>query len=239
MNKAKTIAVICARGGSKGLPGKNLKHLRGETLLGRAVRHALAATLVDDVIVSTDDESIAVEARRCGAIVPFIRPTSLAGDLTTTEETLQHALLETEERLNTKYDICVFLTATDIFRSLAWIDQAVDTLITRPELESVFVGYKTHKNFWEQSPDGSWQRVCPWMSTYASRQVRRFIVREDTGLACASRAFLWREGRRIGDHVDIIVQSDEATSIDIHHQEDLELAEYVLKLREEAPIQGK
>ena len=166
MSKFKTLAVICARGGSKGLPGKNLKILNGETLLGRAIRHALAADLVDDVVVSTDDKSIAEEARKCGALVPFIRPQELAGDLSTTEETLQHALLETESKLECRYDICVFLTATDIFRDESWIDQAIDTLIKCPELESVFVGYKTHKNFWEKHlmDDGKefahgWQNV--------------------------------------------------------------------------------
>ena len=126
-----------------------------------------------------------------------------------------------------------FLTATDIFRKTHWIKNAVDILKESPELESVFVGYKTHKNFWEKQEDGSWQRLKPWMSKYASRQIRRFVVREDTGLACASRARLWREGRRIGDKVKIIVNEDDFTSIDIHHQEDLELAEAAIRIRNE------
>ena len=125
----------------------------------------------------------------------------------------------------------VNLTATDIFREPAWIREAVETLRSRPELESVFSGHKTHKNFWERQEDGTWLRVRPWMAVYSSRQVRRPVVREDTGLACASRARLWREGRRIGDRVEIIVNDDAFTGIDIHEDEDLQLAEAALRIR--------
>ena len=69
------------------------------------------------------------------------------------------------------------------------------------------------------------------MSHYSNRQVRRSIVREDTGIACASRAYLWREGRRIGDNVHIIVNNDDFTSIDIHTQQDLDLASAGLSIR--------
>ena len=229
----KTIAVICARGGSKGLKKKNLRLLNGEPLIGRVIRHAQESKCIDNIIVTTDDEDIANVAREFGAEVPFVRPKEISGDLTTTEETLQHALLTYEKLVGTKFEIAVFLTATDIFRKTHWIKNAVDTLKESPELESVFVGYKTHKNFWEKQEDGSWQRLKPWMSNYASRQIRRFVVREDTGLACASRARLWREGKRIGDKVKIIVNEDDFTSIDIHHQEDLELAEAAIKIRNE------
>ena len=69
------------------------------------------------------------------------------------------------------------------------------------------------------------------MASYSSRQIRRSIVREDTGLVCASRAWLWREGRRVGDKVQIIVNDDDFTGIDIHAQEDLDLAEAAIKIR--------
>ena len=62
-------------------------------------------------------------------------------------------------------------------------DQSIQILQDNPDLESVFVGYKTHKNYWERQ---RWylERLREWMSIYSSRQVRRSIVREDTGLAC-------------------------------------------------------
>jgi CMP-N-acetylneuraminic acid synthetase len=225
------ICIICARGGSKGLPRKNVRLLDGEPLIARPVRHALESGAVDTVLVTTDDEEIARAARDAGAIVPFVRPVELAQDLTTTEATLKHALLTYEEMVGRQFGIAVFLTATDIFRDPSWIRQAVQALRARPELESVFSGHKTHKNFWEQQEDGSWARLRSWMAVYSSRQVRRAVVREDTGMACASRAWLWREGRRIGDKVDIIVNDDDFTSIDIHREEDLLLAQAALRIR--------
>lgn len=231
VSSEKVIAVIPARGGSKGLYKKNLKLLDGHPLVGRVIKHAQDSKCIDHLIVSTDDNEIASVAKSYGAIVPFIRPQKLAEDLTTTEDTLQHAILEYEKLSGIKFDIAVFLTPTDIFRKPEWITQAVSKLRFNPDLESVFVGHETHKNFWEKQEDGTWERVKPWMASYSSRQVRRAIVREDTGLACASRAYLWREGRRIGDKIDIVVNDDDFTSIDIHHEEDLMLAQAAIDIR--------
>ena len=226
-----TICIICARGGSKGLPRKNVLSFNGEPLIARPIRHAHSSGVIGTVLVTTDDREIADAAQAAGAIVPFLRPPELAQDLTTTEETLKHALLTYEQMVKKKFEIAVFLTATDIFRDPKWIHQAVQTLRHNPNLESVFSGHRTHKNFWEQREDGSWVRLRPWMANYSSRQIRRSIIREDTGLACASRAWLWRDGRRIGDKVNIIVNDDEFTGIDIHQEEDLMLAELALNLR--------
>lgn len=227
----KVLCVICARGGSKGLARKNLRTLDDETLVARAVRHARESGVAGTILVSTDDKEIAHAAEQAGAQVPFLRPAELADDLSTTEETIQHALLAFEESSGQKFDICVFLTATDIFRSPSWITEAVRTLKENPQTESVFMGWRTHKNFWERQEDGTWLRLRSWMAVYSSRQVRKFVVREDTGLACASRAWLWRDGRRIGDRVEILVHDDDFTSIDIHSEEDLQLAQAALNLR--------
>ncbi|MEY2740063.1 MAG: cytidylyltransferase domain-containing protein [Ilumatobacteraceae bacterium] len=228
---ARTLAVVLARGGSKGLPDKNLRLLAGEPLVARPIRHALESGVVDDVVLSTDSERIAEAGRAAGAQVPFVRPAELAGDLATTESGLRHALLEYERLSGRAFDVCVFLSPADVFRRPEWIREAVTLLRSRPELESVFAGHATHKNFWERREDGSWERVRDWMAVYSSRQVRRPVVREDTGLACASRASLWREGRRIGDRVEIIVNDDAFTAIDIHDEEDLRLAEAALRIR--------
>ena len=225
------ICVICARGGSKGLPRKNLKLLDNEPLIVRAIRHARESGVVDVVLVSTDDEQIAKVSETAGAVVPFLRPADLSGDLATTEQTIQHALLTYESSVKRQFDIAVFITPTDIFRNVDWIREAVYRLILRPDLESVFSGYTTHKNFWEQQKDGSWVRLREWMAVYSSRQIRRSIIREDTGLACASRAWLWRMGRRIGDKVDVILNTDSFSAIDIHLDEDLKLAQAALNIR--------
>ena len=224
------ICIIPARGGSKGLPKKNTLLLDGEPLVARPIRQAIESGVIGTVLVTTDDNEIARISESAGAIVPFIRPPELSQDLTSTEDTLKHALLEYEREIKKKFEIAVFLTATDIFRKVQWIKDAVLMLKENPKLESVFSGHATHKNYWNQQDDGSWKRLKPWMATYTSRQIKKPIIREDTGIACASRAWLWREGRRIGDVVDIIVNDDDFTSIDIHQMRDLMLAEKALEI---------
>lgn len=93
------LSLIPARGGSKGLPGKNLRPCHGVPLIIHSIRQSLACPLVDRTIVSTDDETIAELARKQGAEVPFIRPAELARDESTTESVMAHALeyLEREE----------------------------------------------------------------------------------------------------------------------------------------------
>lgn len=85
-------AFVFARGGSKGLPGKNLRLLGGKSLLAHAVETALAVDRIDRVVVSTDDEAIAAEARNVGAEVPFMRPDDLAGDASPEWLAWRHAL---------------------------------------------------------------------------------------------------------------------------------------------------
>tara|TARA_B100001123_G_C15296338_1_gene1019352 strand:- start:1500 stop:2210 length:711 start_codon:yes stop_codon:yes gene_type:complete len=223
------ICVIPARGGSKGLLKKNILELGGEPLIVRPIKHAKNSGVINTIIVTTDDENIAKIARENGAIVPFLRPKELSGDLSTTEETLKHAILTYEKIINKKFNIAVFLTATDVFRNYNWISKAVNILKQNPKIESVFAGYKTHKNYWEKDSKGEWKRLRDWMAIYKSRQVRKFTVREDTGLSCASRANLWREGRRIGDKVEIIIHKNDFSFVDIHSEKDLKLANLIIK----------
>jgi len=228
--KEDIICVIPARGGSKGLLRKNVKLIGSEPLIARPVRQAIESGVIGTVLVTTDDEEIAKIAKDAGATI-LIRPSDLAKDLTTTEDTLKHALVTHESEIGKQFELAVFLTATDIFRNPEWIKEGVEKMKNNSKLESVFSGYSTHKNFWERQEDGSWKRVKDWMADYSSRQIRRHIVREDTGLMCISRAWLWRRGKRIGDSVDIIENSDSFTSIDIHYEEDLILANSAIKIR--------
>ena len=224
----KVIAIIPARGGSKGLPGKNLADFHGKPLISWPIIAALKSKVIDEVVVTTDSPQIADAALIAGATVPFLRSSTLSGDLATTEETLRDALEKAEYFFNTTFDICVFLTCTDIFRRLEWIREAVNQLRENQELDSVFVGNATHKNYWKRNPTGGYTRILDSMKDYSSRQIREVIIREDTGLACASRAHFWRNGKRIGDNVAIIENQFSETSIDIHEPLDLFIAQKTL-----------
>jgi CMP-N-acetylneuraminic acid synthetase len=226
----KVLCVIPARGGSKGLPNKNLLEIGGVPLIAHPIKYALKSKLITKLIVSTDSPEIAKVAEKFGAEIPFLRPTEIASDLATTESVLTHAISTIEATSNDYFDFCVFLTSTSIFRPDGLIDLGINTLMQNPSLDSFFSGFETTKNYWQKGTSG-WTRLLPWMRTYSSRQVRESIVREDTGIACVSRAQIWRDGRRIGDKVHIEMNRDELSSLDIHTLEDFKLVEFALELR--------
>jgi CMP-N-acetylneuraminic acid synthetase len=220
------LAIIPARGGSKGLPRKNVRALAGRPLIAYSIEAACRSRLVTRVLVSTDDEEIAAAARASGADVPFIRPAELSQDLTPTEPVLQHALAHVEEREKQPVDIVVFLQPTDVFRRGGIVDRCIQRLIDDPALDSCFAGYPTHKNFWRRK-DGKWVRLAPDIA-YGPRQEREHLYREHTGIACATRAALVRAGRRVGDNIDIVPYADDTVFIDIESEFTLWLAEKVI-----------
>jgi CMP-N-acetylneuraminic acid synthetase len=128
------VAIIPARGGSRGLPGKHLLLLAGEPMIAHTVRAALAARRVDRVLVSTDDEAIARAARRAGAEVPFLRPAELAADDTPTLPVIRHAV-EWLEAAGERVEVVVTLQPTSPLRDAAEID-AVLTLLERTGADS-------------------------------------------------------------------------------------------------------
>lgn len=225
----KTLAVIIARAGSKGLPGKNLRNLAGKPLLAHSIEHAHRSGACDAVLVSTEDEAIAKAAKAHGAEVPFLRPPELATDETPAEPVVKHALETYESLTGQVFDIVVYLQPTDVFRTPELIRECVRRLKENPGLETVFSAYKTHKNYWRVSPDGNYVRLAPELATYRARQRRdQLLYREDAGLASANRASLVRQGRRVGNRVDLVVTDDFKTAIDIHTPFDFWLAEKIL-----------
>ena len=227
--KKNVVAIIPARGGSKGLPGKNIKPLLGKPLIQYTLAPALEAKLLDRVVVTTDDEKIMNIARDLGAEVPFVRPAELAQDLTTTEEVLKHAVLWLKENEGYTVDIFVYLQITDLFKNPQWIDKSVQMLLDDDTLESAFVVQPDHKNYWKKEGDRYVRLVT---GPHMPRQLKEPIYREDTGLGCATRAHLLIEqNRRVGDRVEIIVNHD--FMVDIHTEFDFWLAEKLLEERPE------
>jgi CMP-N,N'-diacetyllegionaminic acid synthase len=122
------LAIIPARGGSKGIPGKNLKAAAGKPLIAWTVETALAATSLDRVIVSTDSLEIAEVARRYGAEAPFMRPAGLAQDDTPGIEPVLHATLWLEENEGYHPELIMLLQPTSPLRMVEDIDRAVDLI---------------------------------------------------------------------------------------------------------------
>lgn len=136
MNRS-TLAIIPARGGSKGIPRKNLTPYLGRPLVAHSISHGLAAMTVQRVVVSTDDDEIAAVARAAGAEVPFMRPAELAGDEVLDWPVFHHVLTELDRREGYRPDLVVHLRPTTPHREPAWIDEAVELLWSRPEADSV------------------------------------------------------------------------------------------------------
>lgn len=126
MPDPRILAVIPARGGSRGVPRKNIQQICGKPLIAYTIETALAAgPLFDRVIVSTEDEEIAGVARAYGADVPFIRPRDLAGDRTPTLPLLQHATRYAEQEAHAPFDWICLLQPTAPFREVADLQAAV------------------------------------------------------------------------------------------------------------------
>lgn len=126
----KYLYLIPARAGSKGIPGKNIKHLGGIPLIWHTIRQALASGAeAEDVVVSTDGEEIAEVSRRGGANVPFMRPAELAGDRSSSRSVILHAL-DTLEASGKKYDAVVLLQPTSPLRRPEDIRNAIEAYET-------------------------------------------------------------------------------------------------------------
>ena len=124
----RVLGVIPARGGSKGVPKKNIKLLGGKPLIGYTIEAGKASKLLTDCIVSTDSEEIATVAQELGAEVPFIRPGNLATDRAKAIPVIQHALEVMETTTGQPYDAVLMLQPTTPFRSGADIDKAISIL---------------------------------------------------------------------------------------------------------------
>ncbi|SMF37101.1 CMP-N,N'-diacetyllegionaminic acid synthase [Alteromonadaceae bacterium Bs31] len=167
--KGKVLAIVPARGGSKGLPGKNIKELGGEPLIYWTVSAALSSEKVDSVVVSTDCSQIAEAARQAGARVPYMRPANISTDSATSAEVVLHAL----EEVGAEYDVVVLLQPTSPFRTTEDIDKAISLLDFDDENASVVSVCKSDKSpywmFWK-GKNGTLEPVMKDEHTYFRRQ---------------------------------------------------------------------
>lgn len=126
----KILAIIPARGGSKGVPGKNIKLLNGKPLLAYTFEIALQSKYLSEVIVSSEDKQIIETAKNLGIKVPYIRPMELAQDNTPTINVIIHAL-QWYESQNIFFDAVCLLQATSPFRTVEFLDKAIEKFIEK------------------------------------------------------------------------------------------------------------
>jgi N-acylneuraminate cytidylyltransferase/CMP-N,N'-diacetyllegionaminic acid synthase len=140
------LATICCRGGSKGVPGKNIKHLHGKPLIAYTIETANKSLLINDLIISTDDDSIAEVAKQFGAKVPFMRPADLATDASSKWPVFVHAVEEYEKLTGDTVEYLVDLDVTVPLKSAEDIDGAIKKAMDNPTVDVVITGYEPERN---------------------------------------------------------------------------------------------
>lgn len=200
------LAIIPARGGSKGVPRKNLRLLCGKPLVAWTIESARTARRVGRVIVSTDDDEIARVSTLAGAEVPFRRPVELAQDTTPTEPVLLHALEAMEER-GYRPDAVVLLQPTSPVRRAGTIDRAIEHFEAR-EADSLVSVCATHHFFWRDP------RAPRAMYDYRNRPRRQDIAeperwfRENGSIYITSASKLRASGNRLAGAIALYTMSE-------------------------------
>ncbi len=232
-DRQEILVLIPARGGSKGIPGKNLKLLGGIPLLAWSLRQAAATTAVTRIVVSTDSPAIAELARKEGAEV-IERPAEISGDSASSESALRHALDELRCRENYVPSLVVFLQATSPLRGPDEIQRALETL-EQEGADSLFSASSVHGFVWRRQ--GTDLRAL----TYDHRQrPRRQDIGEDLlengSIYIFKPEILERFDNRLGGKV-AVHRMDPLDSFQVDEPEDLDLMERLLALRGGTPAQ--
>lgn len=211
----RVVCVIPARGGSKGVPGKNLARVGGRPLVVRAIRAAQLASSISEVLVSTDDPDIAAVARAAGARV-VLRPDELSGDTASSESALLHAL----GQLADLPEVTVFVQCTSPFIDPADLDAAVRR-ITDDQADAVFAALESHEFQWAES-DGQVFGVGHSAAFRPRRQDRAPHYRETGAFYVMRTAGLLEHGHRFFGR--IAVQAVPAAhAIEVDTTTDLEM----------------
>lgn len=230
----RVVAVIPARGGSKGIPGKNLQIVGGVPLVARAVASAAGARGVDLVVVSTDDEEIARVARGAGAVI-VDRPAAISGDTASSESAVLHALdaLASSSGLAQPADVVVFIQATSPLIDPLDLDDAVSRVVGG-EADVVFSAAETHAFLWRDGggPDGV-VGVNHDRASRPRRQDRAAEYRETGAFYVMDAAGFRAAGHRFFGRVAVQIVPDRH-GLDIDTPADLELARAVAAIDEEA-----
>lgn len=226
----KTLAIIPARGGSKGVPGKNIKMLAGKPLIAWTIETAFAADCLDRVVVSTDAPEIRDICVRYGAEAPFLRPKAIAEDDTSDLPVYQHALQWLEDHEGYRPEIIVWLRPTAPLRTASDIEGAVERLVADSPDWVRSVCEVEHHPFWMYRLDGL--TMLPFQDgidirDYCRRQLLPPVYRINGAVDVAWRKTIAEEKLYCGRLEAYVMPA--SRSIDIDTEMDFVLAETILE----------
>ncbi|MGJ8672982.1 cytidylyltransferase domain-containing protein [Rubritalea sp.] len=226
------LVVIPARGGSKGIPRKNVKYLAGKPLITWTIELALGVRVFSRVIVSTDDDEIADVSRMCGASVPFMRPAGLASCNASGEDVMEHALKQSQECYSEVYDWVMLLQPTSPLRDQKDISSVIDVAKQGGVDTVVSVREVSEPPQWMKfmRPDGTLEDFMKQPKCGPTRQSLElpYIV---NGAIYMVRSELLMDGRGMYGGVTKGVEMPQERSIDIDTLLEFRIAEMLIKER--------
>lgn len=223
------IALIPARGGSKGLPGKNTKLLAGKPLIAYAIETALNSKYIKEVYVSTDNEEIAVTARKYGAKVPFLRPAHLASDHALAVDTYIF-MLDKWKEMDQKVDSLIILQPTSPLRTSANIDEAIELFQSKKASSVISYTEEQHPISWHKFVNDDLTFSPIFGEELVNRQQKRKTYYPN-GAIFVFKADLIRD-KKYYDKDSFAYLMSRQNSVDIDSLDDFEYAEFLLTKHE-------
>jgi N-acylneuraminate cytidylyltransferase len=213
------VAIIPARGGSKGIPKKNIAPLAGRPLIAHTILQARAVSEITRVLVSTDDRDIAEVAHDHGAI-PVRRPDDISGDFSPSEDAIKHVL----SRENPLPEIVVMLQATSPIRRPSDIKRAIQ-MVRDEGYDSVLSVVPQHQFLWQDNGEGAYPLNYQPVGYRPMRQSVRHYV-ENGSIYCFKTEVLQRYGTRLGGKMGVL-EMPYWSRFEIDQPDDLDICEWV------------
>lgn len=232
MTAPKILITITARGGSKGVPRKNIRDVAGRPLIDYAIKAALGVgDKIYKVIVSTDDEEIAEVAKSCGAEVPFMRPAELANDTAASLPVVQHAVKTIEDQDNVTIDWSMLIqptnpmiTSQDISAAIDMIDDSATSIV------SVVDAVDSHPLKALKTENGYLKPYIENAPQALRRQDLPSVFKRNGAFYMTRRDVLMDHNDLYGQAIKPCIMGDE-TALDIDTEFDLNLADFILRNR--------
>ncbi|QQZ10276.1 cytidylyltransferase domain-containing protein [Heyndrickxia vini] len=223
----KFLAIIPARGGSKGIPNKNIVNVNGKPLIQYTIEEAINSNFIDEVIVSTDNIEIASISKQLGANIPFLRPSYLAEDDSKTIDTLLY-VIEEIKKLGCLYDYVVLLQPTQPLRKVWHIDNAIKKIIESKQNSLVSISkVNDHPIFIRTiKPDNTLENLLDANSTLRRQELPPYY--KINGAIYINKIIELNQNTSLNDNtLGFIMDSKYDLDVDTH--QDLDLLKYILQ----------
>lgn len=226
------LITICARRGSKGVKGKNIRELNGHPLIYYTIKQALDWGKSKHVIVSTDSKDIAKIANECGADIPFLRPSVLATDTAGKVPVIRHALIACEKKFKEKFDMVMDLDITSPIRKIQDLENAYNLFITKKP-KTLFSVVPAHRNpYFNMVEENSESRVvvCKPSSGFTSRQEAPKVYDMNASIYIFDRNYLIDEkNNKTTSDDSVAFVMDDLSRTDIDSELDFKFIEFLIK----------